>query len=57
MSGRVLALSSSLADLDTEQLRSALGLRTDSLLTENAAELERDLQESTGAHQLAEVGS
>jgi SNF2 family DNA or RNA helicase len=50
----VLPKSSSLADLDTEQLRSALGLRTDSLLTENAADLERDLQESA---QLAEVGS
>jgi hypothetical protein len=39
----VLPRSSSLADLDAEQLRSALGLRTDSLLTENAADLAHDL--------------
>ncbi len=50
----VLPKSSSLADLDTEQLRSALGLRPDSLLTENAADLERDLEESA---ELAEVGA
>ena len=59
----VLPKSSSLADLDTQQLRSALGLRTDSLLTENAADLERDLEESaatrrTGTtNELAEVAS
>lgn len=54
----VLPKSSSLADLDTEQLRSALGLRTDTLLTENAAELERDVAESTArTHEMAEVGA
>ena len=56
----VLPKSSSLADLDTEQLRSALGLRTDSLLTENAAELAHDVAESAAAaadHELAEVGA
>jgi hypothetical protein len=60
----VLPKSSSLADLDTEQLRSALGLRTDTLLTENAADLARDVEESeaaaaaaAAAHELAEVGS
>ena len=42
----VLPKSSSLADLDTQQLRTALGLRSDSLLTENAAELGRDVEES-----------
>ncbi len=45
----VLPKSSSLADLDTEQLRSALGLRPDSLLTENAAELQHDVEESNDA--------
>ena len=43
----VLPKSSSLADLDTQQLRTALGLRSDSLLTENAAELGHDVIEST----------
>jgi hypothetical protein len=42
----VLPKSSSLADLDTRQLRTALGLRDDSLLTENAAELGHDVIES-----------
>ena len=42
----VLPKSSSLADLDTQQLRTALGLRSDSLLTENAAELGHDVAES-----------
>jgi len=48
----VLPRSSSLADLDTQQLRTALGLREGSLLTENSAELAHDLEESaetTGA--------
>jgi hypothetical protein len=57
----VLPKSSSLADLDTEQLRSALGLRSDTLLTENAADLARDVEASEAAaaadHELAEVGS
>ncbi len=54
----VLPKSSSLADLDAQQLRSALGLRTEDLLTENAADLERDLEESTGAaHELVEATS
>ena len=61
----VLPKSSSLADLDTQQLRSALGLRTDTLLTENAAELARDAEESerqdadgtTQQDELMEVGS
>ncbi len=54
----VLPKSSSLADLDTTQLRSALGLQSERMLTENAAELERDLEDSA-AHvaELAEVGS
>jgi hypothetical protein len=33
----VLPKSSSLADLDREQLRSALGIRTDAVLTEDLA--------------------
>ncbi len=41
----VLPKSSSLADLDTDQLRSALGLRSDSLLTENAADRQSELAE------------
>ena len=45
----VLPKSSSLADLDTQQLRTALGLRSDSLLTENAAELAQDAAESIAA--------
>ena len=43
----VLPKSSSLADLDSQQLRSALGLRSDTLLTENDDELSRDVEEST----------
>ncbi len=35
----VLPKSSSLADLDAEQLRTALGIRPDAILTEDAAEL------------------
>ena len=45
----VLPKSSSLADLDAEQLRSALGLRSDALLTENAADLAHDLATSRSA--------
>jgi hypothetical protein len=44
----VLPKSSSLADLDAEQLRSALGLRSDAVLTENAADLAHDLASSRG---------
>lgn len=42
----VLPKSSTLADLDAQQLRTALGLRTDEVLTENAADLALDLEES-----------
>ena len=42
----VLPKSSSLADLDTSQLRTALGLQQESLLTENPAELAQDVIES-----------
>jgi len=42
----VLPKSSTLADLDSQQLRAALGLRTDEVLTENAAELAFDVEES-----------
>ena len=45
----VLPKSSSLADLDARQLRTALGLRTDDLLTENAAELAADVAASEAA--------
>jgi SNF2 family DNA or RNA helicase len=42
----VLPKSSSLADLDSSQLRAALGLSKEDLLTENSAELQHDLIES-----------
>ena len=42
----VLPKASTLADLDANQLRTALGLRTDEVLTENAAELAFDVEES-----------
>jgi hypothetical protein len=44
----VLPKSSSLADLDAEQLRSALGLRSENLLTENDADLELERSTSRG---------
>jgi superfamily II DNA or RNA helicase len=57
----VLPKSSSLADLDAAQLRTALGLRPDTLLTENAAELEHDRAESAARaaerQELSEVGA
>ena len=49
----VLPKSSSLADLDADQLRAALGLRPDDLLTEDAAELAADVAASTAAQQSA----
>jgi len=45
----VLPKSSSLADLDAQQLRTALGLRSDSLLTESAADIERERAEREAA--------
>src|SRR5690606_11790821 len=51
----VLPKSSSLADLDAQQLRTALGLRSDSLLTESAADIERERAEREAAR-AAEAG-
>jgi SNF2 family DNA or RNA helicase len=55
----VLPKSSSLADLDTAQLRSALGLRSDTLLTESAADLAMDIADVAAgdAGELVEVAS
>lgn len=51
----VLPKSSSLADLDAAQLRSALGLRTDTLLTENAADLAHELETSRANNEAEEL--